>query len=150
MKRDRIKYLRDYATEAFRYWAGVGCPTYAEAVDRIQSRAERRSESAGREVAAAFVRAEICKAEAALLDIKACDEAFSELKLHGKECVCSAVREVYMAFPHKRLAKGELSGRVVRFAMENYYSERQVYYFLTEACEVFAEKRGLRCADDAF
>lgn len=150
MKRDRIKYLRDYATEAFRYWAGVGCPTYAEAVERIRSKAERRSEGVGTNEAAAFVSAELKKAEAALLDVKACEEAFAELKRHGKDCVCSAVRDVYMAFPHKRLAKGELSGRVVRFSMENYYSERQVYYFLAEACEIFAEKRGLRCADDAF
>ena len=49
-----------------------------------------------------------------------------------------------MAFPRKRLARGELSGRVVRFGMENYYSAAQVYRFLEEACDRFAEYRGLR------
>ena len=143
-------HIRDYATAAFRYWAHVGEPTYAEAVERIRAKAIRRACSADDEVASAFVAAEICKSDASLLDIKACEEVFAELRSLGKECVCSAVREVYMPYPHKKLAKGELSGRVVRFSMENYYSERQVYYFLTEACELFATKRGLRRVEELF
>ena len=140
-------HIRDYATAAFRFWSGVGCPTYDEALSRIRAKAERRSFGADAVAAEAFVAAEIFKASATLLDVKACEETFAELKHHGKECVCSAVREIYMPYPRKKLAKGELSGRVVHFAMNNYYSERQVYYFLAEACEVFAEKRGLRRAD---
>lgn len=143
----RKDHIRDYATAAFRFWAGVGCPTYDEACERISAKAKRRGEGMDSALVSAFVAAELSKAEAELADIKACSEAFVELLTHGKECVCSAVREIYMAYPRKKLAKGELSGRVVRFSMENYYSERQVYYFLTEACEVFAKKRGLRRDD---
>ena len=35
MKKD---YIRDYATEAFRFWASCGCPTYKQAADRIYER----------------------------------------------------------------------------------------------------------------
>ena len=140
-------HIRDYATDAFRYWASVGCPTYAEAVEKITKRARGMANGVSAQLAEAFVAAEISKRNAELLDIKACEETFEYLKGRGKECVCSAVRDVYMAFPRKKLARGELSGRVVRYSMENYYSERQVYYFLTEACNVFAAKRGLRGAE---
>ncbi len=144
MKKDRI---RGYATEAFRYWASVGCPTYDEAVERIKRRAEAKAKGQPAEIRAAFVAACIDNRIGALLDIKACDECFRYFDAHGKECVCSAVRAVYMAFPKKRLARGELSGRAVRFAMDNYYSDRWVYKFLDEACERFAEYRCLRQVD---
>lgn len=141
MKKD---HNRDYATEAFRYWAAVGCPTYENALGRIIKRAQEKAKGQPAEVKAAFIDACIEQRMGALLDIKACDECFKYLNAHGKECVCSAVREVYMAFPRKRLARGELSGRVVRFGMDNYYSSAQVYRFLEEACDRFVENRGLR------
>ncbi len=142
LKKDNV---RDYATEAFRYWASVGCPTYDEAVARIKKRALEKAKGQSAEIKAAFVSACIDQRQGALADIKACDECFCYLRAHGKECVCSAVREIYMAFPRKRLARGELSGRAVRFGMENYYSAAQVYRFLEEACDRFAVYRGLRC-----
>lgn len=141
LKKDNV---RDYATEAFRYWASVGCPTYDEAVARIKKRALEKAKGQSAEIKAAFVSACIDQRQGALADIKACDECFCYLRAHGKECVCSAVREIYMAFSRKRLARGELSGRVVRFAMDNFYGERTVYKFLDEACERFAGYRGLR------
>lgn len=141
MKKDHV---RDYATAAYRYWASVGCPTYDEAIERIKKRAQKIAKDQSLEIVAAFVDACMEKREGVLLDIKACDEAFSYFRSHGKECICSAVQNVYMAFPKKRLARGELSGRVVRFGMDNYYSESQVYRFLEEACSKFAENRGLR------
>ena len=142
-------HIRDYATAAFRYWASQGCPTYDEAVIKIKSKAERQSAGIEKETALAFIAALIQKYSGELEDIRACEETFTYMRNHGKECVCSAVRDVYMAFPRKKLAKGELTGRVVRFSMENYYSERQVYYFLTEACEKFAEMRHLRCENES-
>ena len=140
--------IRDYATDAFRYWASIGCPTYEEAVSRIVKKAELESAGQSEEVRSAFVAARLEKYRGELGDIKACNECFEYMKAHGKECVCSAVREVYMVFPRKRPARGELSGRVLRFAINNYYSEIQVYRFLREACEVFAEKHHLRFGNE--
>lgn len=136
--------IRDYATDAFRYWASVGCPTYEEAIARIVKKAESEAVGQPEGTRAAFVDARLNKHMGELGDIRACNECFEYMKAHGKECVCSAVREVYMVCPRKRPARGELSGRVLRFAIDNYYGEAQVYRFLREACEVFAEKRALR------
>jgi hypothetical protein len=122
----------------------MGRPTIKEAEERIRERAKRQSEGVGKKEAEAFVDEQIDSRRCVLEDIRACEETFRELKQKGEECICSAVECVYMTRPRDRIGRGEISGRVVKFAMANYYSERQVYRFLERACQTFAEKRGLR------
>ncbi len=143
MKKDNV---RDYATAAFRFWASVGCPTYEGAVAKIRRRA--LSKAGASEEAEAFATSELKKREGQLEDIRACSETFRALKASGRSYVCKAVKEIYMVCPGRPLRKNELSGRVLCFSQENFYSERQVYYFLHEAGREFAIRRGLRLEDE--
>ncbi len=140
--------LRDYATSAYIFWARHGCPTYEEAAERIRKRALGKACGIDPQKAKQYAEAEVEKARAGLEDIRACEAAFRKLDESGRGLVCEAVRAVYMSRPRKHLSRGEISGRVVRFSMERFYSERQVYRFLHEACILFAESRGLRMSDD--
>lgn len=141
MKKDNI---RDYATEAFRFWARHGCPTYDEAVERIKHRALNRAFGTAPEKALVYAEAEVEKASAGLCDIKACSQVFRTLDDTGRELVCEAVRAVYMIEPWRTPKRGELSRRVLAFALKVPLSERQVYQYLKQARDLFAVVRGLR------
>lgn len=122
MKKDNI---RDYATEAFRYWASIGCPAYEDILS--YQNAERPAFS-----------------DAEKEDIRACDACFRYFSESGHTVICDAVREVYMTKPNQDIGKNEISVRVTRFSMKTPASERQVYYWLHQARVLFAELRGLR------
>lgn len=139
--------LRDYATSAFIFWARHGCPTYVEAVDRIRERAFSRAWGIDPQKAKQYADAEIEKARAGLEDIRACESVFKKLDASGREFVCEAVKAVYMADPWRNPRKGEYSARALRFALEVPLSERQVYYYLEQARDLFAVERGLRIDD---
>lgn len=141
MRKDNI---RDYATEAFRFWARHGCPSYEEAVERIKRRAINRAFGIDPEKALIYAEAEVEKASAGLCDIMACSQVFTTLDDTGRGLVCEAVRAVYMTEPWKIPKRGELSARVLAFALEIPLSERQVYQYLKQARELFAAVRGLR------
>ena len=139
--------LRDYATDAFIFWARHGCPTYDEAVERIRKRALDRTWGIDPQKAKQYADAEIEKARAGLEDIRACEAVFKKLNGSGRELVCSAVRAVYMADPWGKVKRGEYSARALRFALDVPLSERQVYYYLEMARDLFAVERGLRIDD---
>lgn len=145
MKKD---YIRDYATEAYVYWARHGCPTYDEAIERIRNRAIRRAQGIDQVKAIAYAEAEVDKAAAGLCDIMACSEAFRVLEAGGKGLVCDAVRAVYMVEPWKKPQQHDISSRVLKFALKVPLSERQVWYYLEEARKNFAIMRGLRVGDE--
>lgn len=139
--------LRDYATSAFIYWARHGCPTYDEAVERIRKRAFNRAWGEDPQKVKLYADAEVEKARAGLEDIRACESVFKKLDASGRELVCEAVRAVYMADPWGKVKRGEYSARVLRFALDVPLSERQVYYYLEIARDLFAVERGLRIDD---
>lgn len=139
--------IRDYAISAFVFWARHGCPTYEEAVERIRKRAISRARGSDPAKASAYADAEVEKASAGLCDIMACAQVFETLEKTGRELVCEAVKAVYMADPWKKPGRGEYSARALRFAMEVPLSERQVYYYLEQARDLFAVVRGLRVDD---
>lgn len=108
---------RDYATAAYRLWAAAGRPS-----------------------------AEICRQTytgAELADMLACTAAFAELLTASPE-ICRAVEAVYLVDPSGKLQRGDLTGRVLRFSMEEFISERQVWEWLAKARRSFARHRGLR------
>lgn len=139
--------LRDYATSAFIFWARHGCPTYAEAEERIRKKALARAWGIDPQKAKQYADAEIEKARAGLEDIRACESVFRRLSDSGRELICDAVRAVYMAEPWGKVRRGEYSARALRFALEVPLSERQVYYYLEQARDLFAIERGLRIDD---
>ena len=113
MKKDLI---RDYATEAFRLYARMGCPSLREI---------------GGEGATAA-------------DLRAVCEVLRILALQGKEEVIAAVRAVYFVAPRNDLERGDISARVSAFAVGYPASIRSVYTWLGIARELFGRIRGLR------
>ena len=113
MKKD---LYRDYATEAFRTYARLGCP-----LGRIDT------------------------GDAALdADVAAVQRTLKHFEADGREGVVDAVRAVYFAAPGAEIGKGDISTRVERFAAEYYASVRTVYRWLYRARLRFAKERGLR------
>lgn len=113
MKKDLI---RDYATEAFRLYARMGCPSLKEI---------------GGEGATAA-------------DLRAVCEVLRLLSLQGKEEVIAAVRAVYFVAPRQEIKRGSIGARVTAFAAEYASCERGVYRWLKYARDLFARIRGLR------
>ncbi len=146
MKKDKT---RDYATAAFAYWARHGCPTYEEAVQRVRTKAMHRAGGIDQKKAQAYADAEVDKVAAGLCDILACEQTFQLLEESGRQAVCGAVRAVYMVDPWRKPKTNEISGRVLRFAMETPLSERQVWHYLSDARRIFALFRGLRVDEES-
>ena len=113
MKKDLI---RDYATEAFRLYARMGCPA--------------QKDIGGEGGTAA--------------DLRAVSEVLRILSLQGKEEVVAAVRAVYFVAPRQELERGSISARVEAFAVGYPASTRAVYRWLRVARGLFGKVRGLR------
>ena len=113
MKKDLI---RDYATEAFRTYARLGCPSST-----------------------------VSTGDAALdADITAVQRTLRQIVADGGDGIVAAVRAVYFTAAEREIAKGDISARVERFAAEYYVSVRSVYGWLQKARLRFAKERGLR------
>lgn len=147
MRQDNV---RDYATDAFRFWAAVGG---AEAFrERIRTEAMRDSGDGGNGIGqpteAALLRAEKAEenAKAQMDDLNAVEEVLKILphRPMGAEIMC-AVKACYMADPNRlSLPRGEMISRVKRVAEEIYVGEATVYRYLRIARDLFASERGLR------
>lgn len=146
MKKDHI---RDYATEAFRYFAAKGKPSYrtlkaqymAEALDNYQREHEKGS-GIGKPTEAAVIYAEreTEKKMAELLDILAVEKVYYA----SKPLVREVIEIVYFKDATEPLRKGDISARVCKASLETYTSERGVYAILKAVRLKFAEERGLR------
>lgn len=146
MKKDHI---RDYATEAFRYYAKMGKPSYrklkaqymAEALGNYQREHEKGS-GIGKPTEAAVIYAEkeVEKKMAELLDILAVEKVYYT----SKPLVREVIEIVYFKDATEPLRKGDISARVCKASLETFTSERGVYAILKAVRLKFAEERGLR------
>lgn len=141
MKKD---YIRDYATEAFRFWASCGCPTYKQAADRIYERTLDEN-SSDPERALELAERAVSEAQPELLDILAVTEVLRLLSEYGRHDIASAVVAVYCVSSKRRARRGDITRRVVEFSMNAHMDERTVYRYLAKARALFASMRGLRC-----
>lgn len=141
MKKD---YIRDYVTEAFRFWAASGCPTYKQAADRIYEKVLRENEG-DPERAVVLAEKAVTDASPELLDILAATDTLKLLTEHGRPDIAQAVVAVYCFDSKRRVRRGEISRRVVQFSMAAHVSERSVYRDLAKARALYASIRGLRC-----
>lgn len=149
MKKDGI---RDYATEAFRYYASCGCLSSDQIKEKLRNtiyEASKRevvhsgvSSLHSDKTATAVMRAEdeMEYYRAELLDILAVERTLKRLTPPMKR----AVEIVYFLEPKRPMEKGEFSGRVHKAEIEIHASERNIYYWLKEARQIFALERGLR------
>lgn len=148
MKKDNI---RDYATEAFRYYAACGCKTSEELKQQVkdqiyvQTKREKVRSGSGMytdSIACAVMAAEgeMYEMAAEFLDIIAVEKTLRKLNEHQR----MAVEMVYFADADKELQKGEMSKRVHKAEMEIPASEQSIYNWLKKARKIFASERGLR------
>ena len=142
-------HYRDYATEAFRFYAAKGKPSYrtlkaqymAEALDNYQRQNEKGS-GIGKPTEAAVIYAEkqMDRKTAELLDILAVEKVYYS----SKRTVREVIEIVYFTDAMLPLRKGDISARVCKASLETFTSERGVYAILKAVRLRFAEERGLR------
>ena len=141
MKKDHI---RDYATEAFRFYARMGCPTYKQAEEAIRQEAYDKYELS--EPQYIIKRADVAVAQKApeLADIAAVEETLRLLEYGGEGHIAKVVREVYFHMPGQPLERGDIEARVNRLSLHMPAGERSIYRWLKKARQLFAAVRRLR------
>lgn len=148
MRKDNI---RDYATEAFRYYAANGRRTSTELMqevkDMIYEQSHREIFRSGSGSHSDITAYSVMKAEdkvvdmtAEFLDIMAVEKTLMQLDEYQR----LAVEIVYFTDAKKELEKGDISKRVHKAGLTIPASERNVYNWLAKARRVFAKERGLR------
>ncbi|NCC16561.1 MAG: hypothetical protein EOM28_09460 [Clostridia bacterium] len=148
MKKDNI---RDYATEAFRYYAACGMKTSEELKQQVKERIYEQSkrevirsgsgsysDSTAYAVMEAEKKVEDLKAE--ILDIIAVEKTMKQLTPEQKK----AVEIVYFTDAGKGLDKGDISERVHKAEIEIPASSMSIYRWLRSARYIFSKERGLR------
>lgn len=148
MKKDTI---RDYATEAFRYYAACGCKTSEqikqELYDKIYERSKKEYHTITKGTAESSVEYAAMAAEKALethlaefMDIIAVEKTLMDIGNYGRQ----AVSIVYFEEPEKDLERNDISDRVHKAEIAIHACDRQIYRWLKKARETFAKHRGLR------
>lgn len=146
-------HTRDYATEAFRYYAMLG-KTFEEVKEEIYNQAIEQSKSESIKTnnicsptELAMMRAEkaVLEKKGELEDILAVEETLKQLALirSGSE-IKKIIELVYFVSPDKDIERNEFSNRVINASLELHCSESTVYRHLRKARNMFAENRGLR------
>ncbi len=151
MKKD---YIKDYATEAFRFYAKKGKPTYEEMEKQIRIEAERKNHtilgvstntSDPTLYELLWVQNVMDEREAELLDILAVSKVMRILTVNKYgNFIKKAIDMVYFQNPFKELERNEISSRVANASLRIPCSERQVYRYLKSARDLFAFERKLR------
>lgn len=155
MKKDHI---RDYATEAFRYYARLGKPKFEDVKEKIYQEAieeskknELKTNNICSPTELAMMRADkaVLEKKGELEDILAVEETLKQLayEYNGAE-ILSVVDRVYFVQPDKAIEKGELKNRVLAAIEELHIGERTAWRYLAKARDMFAENRGLRVSDN--
>lgn len=150
MKKD---FIRDYATEAFRYYASIG-KTFEEIKEEIYKIAIEESKKteiktnnicSPTELALMRAEKEVIEKKGELEDILAVEETIKQLahERNGVE-IKKAIELVYFVAPEKEFERNEFSSRVLNAAKEIHCDERTIYRYLGKARNMFAENRGLR------
>lgn len=148
MKKDNI---RDYATEAFRYYAANGRRTSTELMqevkDMIYEQSHREIIRSGSGSYSDTTAYSVMKAEdevfdltAEFLDIMAVEKTLMQLDEYQR----LAVEIVYFTDAKRELEKGDISKRVHKAGMAIPAGEKTIYRWLGKARKTFAKERGLR------
>ncbi len=142
----RKDHIRDYATEAFRFYAkSGGKDKYIKYLMDDISR-NKGSGVCNPTEAALVSKEKIIESRAAeFADIAAVDKVMVILdNSHQGYYIKKAIEYVYFKDCDEDIAKGEISNRIHYCEIHIPASERQIYYWLKKARTLFAEERGLR------
>mgnify|MGYP003308744583 CR=1 FL=1 len=135
MKKDNI---RDYAVDAFQYFATLKCAPTKEAVRFVLQK--RHLEQCPNE--------RDCRAlEAEMQDMFAVVDTIRILSAmeNGNE-ILQTLHNVYFANPGEKLKRGEVENRILYTTFKTHISTATAYRYLALCRRTFAEERGLRCA----
>ena len=142
----RKDHIRDYATEAFRFYAkSGGKKTYIKnLVDDINK--TKGSGTCSPTESAIVSKEKVIESRAAeLADIEAVEKVLSILsKLSQGEYIKKSIELVYFKDCWKEITWGTITDRITKAETEIPASRAQIYRWLRKARELFAEERGLR------
>ena len=144
-------HIRDYATEAFRFYArnGKSVEEYKKKIydEALQELSREKGTGISCPTEAAIMRAEAALNEkiAEVKDMEAVELTMAELQasIRYYDCV-QTINIVYFKDAEKELYKGDIHNRVHAAGIEIPASENTIYRWLAIARKLFAEKRGLR------
>lgn len=146
MKKDHI---RDYATEAFRYYSFLGKPHkedlenkyYQEALEQYQ-RTHEKGSGISKPTEQAIMYAENCvrQKQSELWDILAVEKTMAQLDEWERD----AVELVYFPHAYRAIKRNEISERVQKASIQISADARTIYRYLAKARKLFAYERGLR------
>lgn len=144
-------HIRDYATEAFRFYAKINMSAdkykqkiYDEALFNYTKKMKSSGISFPTESAIIAAENEVNQKLAEIKDIEAVEMTLAELRASRKTYIIKAIEIVYFKEADKELEKGDIYDRVHAAELDIPASERSIYYYLGQARELFAERRGLR------
>lgn len=144
-------YLRDYATEAYRFYGRVGSlenhrkNLYLAALEEA-SRMETGSGLISNPTEAMVVRAEAKVDEkiSELLDLEAVEKTINEFLANGRDDIVKCIKQVYIDCSNYTNNSYTIKDRVIKASISIPVSERTIYYNLKKARLLFAYNRGLR------
>jgi len=144
-------HIRDYATEAFRFYAKINMSAdkykqkiYDEALFNYKKKMKGLGISFPVESAIIAAENEVTQKLAEIKDMEAVEMTMAELRASHKMWIIRAIEIVYFKDADKELEKGNIHDRAHTAELDIPASERSVYYYLSEARYIFAEHRGLR------
>jgi hypothetical protein len=142
----RRDHVRDYATEAFRFYAKVG-GTKKYIDDLVADEKRQKGSGVANPTEAALIIKERILAERAaeFADLEAVEKTMHIISTlgSGKE-MRQAVEMVYFERCWEELRRGDIQDRVHKAELTIPASERSIYYWLKKARLIFAKERGLR------
>ncbi|PHV72171.1 hypothetical protein CS063_01465 [Sporanaerobium hydrogeniformans] len=149
----RKDHIRDYATEAFRYYARLG-KTFEQVKEEIYKEAIEKSKNndiktnnicSPTELAMMRADKAVIEKKGELEDILAVEETLKQLayEYNGSD-IKKVVQLVYFENPSEEIERNEFTRRVIYAANQIHCDERTVYRYLGKARSIFAENRGLR------
>ncbi len=154
MKKDHI---RDYATEAFRFYALVGISAIEyrekirnEAINTVVKRMGKATKG-GSPTEAQLIYADKMIEEkiSEIEDLEAVEKVLSECETQGFTGIemKEVIKIVYFTDPKRLIKKGEIRERVLKASTKLSISESTAYRYLKRARLLFAHNRGLRAGE---
>lgn len=141
----RKDHIRDYATEAFRFYAKSGGEdTYIKKLVADIEKQKGAGICSPTESALISKEKVIEEHAAELADIIAVDKVLYALDVCEHRSIIQAVEMVYFKDCWRDLEKGDISDRVHQAEIQIPASDRQVYRWLAQARKMVARERGLR------
>lgn len=139
-------HIRDYATEAFRFYARTGGAR--KYIDNLiaQAKREKGSGIANPTEATLMIKERILAERAAeFADLEAVEKTLHIISaLDAGKDMRNAIEIVYFERCWDDLRRGDIQSRVHKAELTIPASERQIYRWLKTARLIFARERGLR------